>query len=338
MADPDKRLTNNPVLRFAVRDSFVKPAPLCYNAAVNNVLPKEVIAVTDMLRNKILSLLPSSTLKKQISLSDCRFSDTDLIAIVWKYAADYDERIALLQELEQCFSGELKEYTSKLVHAQRFMLDNFIKPDEAAVYELHIKTTPHAYDERYLCRSYDDALRTIPLFYQQYNDHETASTCYTIAKRRVMSGDMTFSEDELGELVLLPGMKVDSVDLYDYSHLAEGCGPEWDCSECNRLCVRCYDILFPLFVRHGDAVRVRYRDGEECFGIVFVFEDQPCSEYYVIPLDSNAVRYHDYINIYDAHRHVPAPLVEKISEEELPEKYKENYKACAQYVRKNVMT
>lgn len=303
---------------------------------MNAVLPKEVIAVTDTLRNKILSLLPSAALKKQISLSGCQFSDADLLSIVWDYAPDYEARIALLQKLEECFSGELKAYTSDLIHTQRLMLDSFMKPEEDAIYELHIKETPHSYDESYLCRSYQDALRTIPLFYQEYNCQETNSSRYTIVKRRVVSGEMEFSEDKLGELVLLPGMKVCSVDVDAYFHHAEKCDPDDDCAECSRPCARIHHIPFPQFLRNGDAVKYRDCDGEESFGTVLVFDDPPFSEYYIIPLWSNAVHYHDYINVYDDHRHIPAPLVDLVSEEDLPEKYREDYKTYSQYVKKNV--
>ena len=44
----------------------------------------------------------------------------------------------------------------------------------------------------------------------------------------------------------------------------------------------------------------------------------------------------DYINVYDDHRHIPAPLVDLVSEEDLPEKYREDYKTYSQYVKKNV--
>ena len=295
-----------------------------------------MIAVTDTLRNKILSLLPSAALKKQISLSGCQFSDTDLLFIAWNYAPDYEERIALLQTLEQCFSGELKEYTSRVIHTQKLMLESFMKPDKDAVFELHIKETSSSWDERYLCKSYQDALRTIPLFYQEYNCQETDSSRYTIVKRRVVSGDMKFSEDELGELVLLPGMKVYSIDLYAYSHLAEECEPDVNCMECSRPCVRINKTPFPPFLRNGDAVKYRDHNGKESFGTVLIFDDPPFSEYYIIPLWSHAVRYHDYINAYDDHRHIPAPLVDRVSEEDLPEKYREDYKAYSQYVKKNV--
>ncbi len=307
------------------------------NAAVNAVLPKEVMAVTDALRNKILSLIPSSDLKKQISLLDWQFSDKDLLSIAREYAPDYEARIAILQMLEQCFSGELKEYTSRIIHTQNLMLDSFMQPDQDAVYELHIKETPNAYDERYLCRSYQDALRTIQLFYQEYDGQESVSSRYTIVKRLVLSENMKFSEDELGKIVLLPGMKVYSVNLYAYSYLAEECDG-MSCMECSRLCARIHRTLFPLFLRHGDAVKYREYDGEEAFGIVLVSESHPCNEYYVIPLNSIAVRYHDYINIYDEHQHIPAPLVSRVSEKDLPEKNREDYKSCLQYIKQNGIT
>ena len=292
--------------------------------------------MTDSLYNRVMSLIPSGSLKKQISLSGFHASDQDLLSIVWNNAPDYETRLALLRELEQSFSGEIKEYTSRLIHRERQMLESFITPEENAVYELYIKETPHAYEERYICRSYEDALRMIPLFYQEYGGTENASSRYRIEKRRILSEETGFSEDALGDMYLHPGMKIYSVSVYAFDFQAEECEGV-DCEDCHKPCKN-HNVRFPLFARHGDAVRCRYwgESAEEEYGIVLVEEDAPCVDYYVIPLDSNSIRHHDFINIYDAHRHVPAPLMERIEPDTLPGKMKKDYLACRQYVLENV--
>ena len=165
--------------------------------------------MTEILQNEIISLLPSESLKTQVRLSETRFSDDDLLAIAYQYAPDFDSRIEWLQRLEACFTGELREYTSRLIRGQQRMLESFTAPDENAVFELHIQETPDAYDERYICKSYDAALRMIPLFYREYEfARETAVTRYTIVKRRILSEKTGFTDDSLGEMELLPGLKV----------------------------------------------------------------------------------------------------------------------------------
>ena len=55
----------------------------------------------------------------------------------------------------------------------------------------------------------------------------------------------------------------------------------------------------------------------------------------MIPLDSVPVARHDFINICDAHMHVPAPRVERIEADSLPETMREDYRACRQYLMEN---
>lgn len=284
----------------------------------------------DELQRRIVSLIPSTSLKNQIRLTNHRLSDADMLSTAYRYAPDYDTRIELLQMLEQHFTGELRDYTSRLIQVQRKMLEVFLESEDNAVYELHIKDTPGAYDERYLCKSFDAALRIIPLFFKEYDCEENALTRYTIVKRRILSEEADFSEDELGELVLLAGMRVYSVNVWSFDHQAEDCSGQ--CLECNRPCANCHETIFPQFIQHGDAVRFYDFSGKESYGIALVLDNLPCSEYYVIPLDSDAVRYHDFANIYTDHQHIPAPLTERIEEEAIPEKMREDYKACLQYI------
>lgn len=289
-----------------------------------------IAAMLDELQSRIVSLIPSTSLKNQIRLINHRLSDADLLSTAYRYAADYDTRVELLQMLEQQFTGDLRDYTSKLIHVQRQMLEVFLKPEDNTVYELHIKDTPDAYDERYLCKSFDAAIRIIPLFFQEYDCEENSLTRYTIVKRRVLSEEADFSDDELGELVMLAGMRVYSVNMWSFDHQAEECAGQ--CLNCNSPCADCHETIFPQFIQHGDAVKFYDLSGKESYGIALAFNNLPCSEYYVIPLDSDAVRYHDFDNIHDAHQHIPAPLTERIEEAALPEEIRADYKACLKYI------
>lgn len=289
--------------------------------------------MTDDIQSRIVSLIPSNSLKRQILLSGFQLSDADLLSVAFRYAPDQDARIGLLRELEQRFSGELKAYAARLISVQRQMLESFLRHDDGTVYELHVKQTPDSYDERYLCRSFGDAVKLGPLYYREYSCRENASSRYMIDKRRILSEETGFCEDELGNITLLPDMKIESVDVYALDKKAEECCG--DCQECDRPHAVCHHTVFPAFIKHGDAVRYREYSGEESFGIALVYDDLPCSEYCIIPLDSDAVRYRDLPNIYDAHRHIPAPLAERIEEEDLPQSMREDHRACYRYVMEN---
>ena len=266
---------------------------------------------------RIVSLLPSKALKQEIENSAFVFSDIDLLSIAFQYAPDYDTRLEILKLLEASFEGELKVYTSRLIEVQRRMLASFIKHEDNEIYELHIKEKPEGYDNRYLCASYDAALKMIPLFYQEYECEEQDSAIYEITKRRVFygGGQALFSEDELGDMFLLPGGKIESVDVWDLEHAAEGCSGKCYC--CSRLCAR-KDVIFPDFIAHYSPVKYKTPHTAAEYGIAFNEDHSPGTDVYIVPLDCTTMRCHDYENIFNAHEHIPAPFVEPVQKGDLP--------------------
>ena len=142
--------------------------------------------MTNELYDRILSLLPSADLKETIQRTGYRVPDRDLLTVTWRYAPDYDTRLGLLRELGECFEGKLKNYISGLIDTQRQILESFLHCEEGTVYELFLKETSDAYEEGNLCRSYEEALRMIPLIYQEYPFcKEREETRYQIVKRRI---------------------------------------------------------------------------------------------------------------------------------------------------------
>ena len=174
----------------------------------------------------------------------------------------------------------------------------------------------------------------IPLYCKEYDIEENPSSRHTIYKRRILTEETGFCEDELGVLDLLPGMKILSVDVWAFDHKAEECGG--GCEECGRPCAGRHKPLFPAFVKHGDAVKYfDYYSAEGSYGIALVQGDGPCGEYCIIPLDSDAVRYRDLADMYGYHEHIPAPLTERIEAKDLPEGVREDYQACLRYITEN---
>lgn len=289
--------------------------------------------MSDPVQDRIVTLIPSVTLKKAIAENDYRFSDIALLTTAFHCAPDFDSRIVHLRLLEQTFSGEIKAYTTKIIDTQYQMLRAFQKNEDGAVYELHIKDTPDAYDERYLCASYDAALKMISLFYKEYDCEESPLARYRIVKRRIYSGDDSemFAEDYLGEAVMLSGRRLYSVDMNGFC--AEDC--DGLCIECNRYCVRSNEIPYPSFIHNGDAVKYRDHDGTERFGLNLQWNDIPTNECYIIPLDSEYMRYRDFKNVWYSHKHILAPFVDRISPDNLPDEMRENYLAYLLYLKEN---
>ena len=290
---------------------------------------------TDLIR-RIIALIPSESLKTKIAETGyvpCYF---DMLAIAFAYAPDFATRLALLDELKSELPPDLSEYAGRLIDHQLAMLEAFKKPEPQTIFELHIKEDPDAFDERYICGSYEAALIIIPLFYQTYELEEAETVRYRIVKRRVYNGgeDEDFEEDDLGELEMISGMRIKTAELYSFAPAEKDCTGE--CYDCSELCVRArgMDIEFPCFIRHGDAVRcVEPYSGEAGFGIALQPNEKPCAEYYVIPLDSDRIMRRDFDNMHDAHEHIPAPLAERITADDLPEGLRSGYFACREFLK-----
>lgn len=289
--------------------------------------------MSDSLQDRVVNLIPSKDLRDAISENGYVLTDIALLAAVFHCAPDFASRIEYLRMLESAFTGAIKTYTARIIETQHQMLDAFLNNADGAAFELHIKETPDAYDETYLCSSFDAALKMIPLFYQEYNCKENPSSRYRIVKRRIFSSGAgeAFSEDYLGEAVLLPGEVIYSVDMDGFC--AEDC--DGLCLDCGRYCVRSQEIPYPCFTSHGDVVKYRRHDGAEGFGVVLQWDDAPAGECYIIPLDSEQIRYHDFKNAHHSHEHIPSVFVSKIAADCLPDEMQKDYLAYFAYLQEN---
>ncbi len=290
------------------------------------------------LQNEIIGLLPSEELRKAIIERKTIFTDCELLKIVYDFAPDYETRLDLLARLRDDFSGETKKYTELLIRRETICLEEFKRSAEGVVLELHIKDHPDSYDERYVCGSYEAALKLIPLFYSEYECEPTDETIFRIEKRKIFTGekDEPFSEDYLGDAVLLPSLKLYSVAVQNCRK--ENCinNEVCDCGECTSVCLYNIEVEFPKIIEAGDVVKYRYGiEGQhERYGVV-PYEEDPdtINEYYVIPLDCSDMRYHNFNTDFWDHEHIPAPLLRKVSLDELDEKMREDYIAFMDYLK-----
>ncbi len=271
------------------------------------------------LQNKIVSLIPSKDLRYAIHSNNCLLSDITLLSIVWRCAPDFEARLSLLKSLEKVCADDVKAIVSREICTQINMRRSFFTASPDAVYELHIKESPDAYDEAYLCASFETAMKMIPLFYREYECKETNKARYTIKKRCVISGESpTFTEDLIGEAVFLPGNILFSVEVYDIEGYAD--------------LIPFEEAVYPRFVNPGDVVTYREYDGKIRFGVALRQDDADC-DYCVIPLDSNIMQRHDFDNVYDGHEHAYAVFTEVIDLEQLPSDMKQDYLAFRKYLK-----
>ncbi len=290
--------------------------------------------MSDFLHKRILNLIPSKDLGAAIKEKGFVPTDEDLLLIVYNCAPDFDSRIEYLRLLEESFDGELKAYVSRLIQSQKQELEAFISNDGSAVYELHIKESPDAYDEKYLCASYEAALKMIPMFYQEYDCSENPSSRYSIEKRRVFyaAEGESFAEDNMGDMLLLPNAVIFCVRVDGFS--AECCSHD-DCDDCERPCLHRITTAFPRFLQYGDVVKYLNYDRVEEYGVYLDWNKAPTDECYIIPLDDKHISFHDFKNAFYAHHHIRSEFVEKISIEELPKQLQEDCIAYLEYLKNN---
>ena len=120
--------------------------------------------------NEIIELLPSSKLKAKIKETNHQVKENELLQIIYRYAPSFDTRIDLLERFSNIAEPDISVLAKTYIKYERENFSRFIEAPEGFVYELSIKDTPDAYEEKYLCSSYQAALICIDRFYEEYAD------------------------------------------------------------------------------------------------------------------------------------------------------------------------
>lgn len=286
--------------------------------------------------NEIIELLPSAELKAKIKETNHRFKENELLQIIYRYAPTFDVRIDMLERFSGVAESDAAALAKAYLRYERERFSHFVEVCRGFVYELCIKDTPDAYEEKYLCASYKAALACIDRFYEEYTDtgaKETEKSQYRIIKRKVFSENDAFEEDAFAECVL--GASKTVLEVYDYKNPAD-CDLENGCSECKEICPRrCDELFFPCFVHNYALIRYKYGNGAERFGVNICLEkcDGMAQELYVIPLDSSEIREHRFDADFLDHEHIELPLVSLASPDELDETERRNYFAFVEFLR-----
>lgn len=282
------------------------------------------------LKQAVIECIYSRDLKDAIIKEKCRFSAKKLMFIAYRFARNFDERLNLLEMILDYTNDEkLKEYICDLIEWKKSVLEEFKKNDETCIYELHIKETPNSYDERYLCKTFESALKMIKLFYDEYDGEETKQSRYHIVKRKVFNVEKhLFSEDYVGSCDLLKDGVIYDADMESMSFLRT------DDKKSVFGYMRNSTIDFPVFVPDKGLVRYKDADGGICYGVNLTIEINVHDEYYIIPLHSTAMECKNYDNSFDYHEHLESPWVENADISELKSDLKERYMEYIDYLEK----
>lgn len=282
---------------------------------------------------EIIDLLPSTELKAKIQKTNHAFKESELLQIIYRYAPDFDSRIDLLDRFSRISSPDVSALAKTYIEYENKLMSRFMEAPDGFVYELCIKATPDAYEEKYLCSSYQAALICIDRFYESYADiaKETEKSRYRVVKRKVFSGNHTFEEDAYAEIVLGANKKI--LEISDYRNPAD-CDSDVLCSECKEICPRrCDDFSFPCFAHNYALIKYQDYEGRDCFGVNICLEkcDGMAQELYVIPLNSPEIREHHFDAEFFDHQHIELPLATLATPDELDETMRKNYFDFVQY-------
>lgn len=288
-----------------------------------------------MLQEKVLQVIKSKALLDSVKQSNHKFSELELISIAYYFSDTYEQRLNLLKEISAKCKTEAKILADKCIKYLEDSLNAFINPQKDAVYEVHIKDDPQSYDERYLCKTYNGALKIIELFHKCYECESeiTDISRFTIYKRLCKDYDTVdeFDEDELGCCELGKGFIIKSVDFWEYHY--SNCDKK--CEECTDLCLQNITVQYPKFLNEYDIASYINYDFEKEYYIALCpegYEHDDCA--YLLPLNSWYLEHNDWQNVMDSHQHTEYPLVQKESYEALSDELKQNYQLLRSFLVK----
>lgn len=293
--------------------------------------PYERTTIMINLQKEITELIPSEDLKSKIKESGFVMDDRTLLITVLDCAPDFYSRIEYLEKLvsfTQCKTA--KAQAQNIIANQKYIHENFGNVDADTIFELHIKESPQDFDNRYLCKTYQDALNMINAFFEYYEFEPNVFTRYKITKRHILSHK--FSEDVCGEAEFLWNKSLYSMD--DYKLRTEQCNG--DCKNCEMYCLNPDGAIYPIFTSNGDLVKYKTNDGNQQYGVIIWFDNSTDSEYAcIIPMNTPYMHYQDFGNAHHSHTHIKQTFIEKADYNTLPTELKEIYWEFSKYIKSN---
>ncbi len=275
--------------------------------------------------NEIIELLPSADLKAKIRDTDHQFTEDELLQIICIYAPTFDARLDLLERFAKVASPYISALAKARIEHEQENFARFVEAPENVVYELHIKTAPDAWEENYLCTSYNAALVCIDRFYEEYADFskETKQTRYKILKRKIFSESDKFNNDAAAECILGPNKTV--LEVSDYQNYFESfCEKKGICPPDT------VNVMYPCFAKNLALIQYTDYEGKEHFGVCLCLASckKSCGLIdflYVLPLDGTTIRDRRFDDDFYDHEHIAVSEATLASPDDLDETMRKNY-------------
>ena len=304
------------------------------------------------LENKIVSLIPSKTIRKAVKETKHKFSDIELVQIVTEFAPSWEEMLQLLVECKKYIEdNKVKKYITQLVNFEKKQYKLLTTPEEGYIYDVVMNPKSQ---ERYLVPDFESAFTTIDNYIKRYKKYIGKNDFQKIEiQKRKVSKHTTSREidvkEELASCVLNEKKEIRRI----YSDIK---GVNYD-----KLEIDLHVIQYPDVFKAGDLVYVDiskypyiepyryysyYRDmgHGKMYGINSFDNNQALEEVDVscfLPLSSEYVIYKKieinekgYCDYCMCHEHIDFGYIEKADMDSVPEKIKEDYVYSTETLRK----
>ena len=282
------------------------------------------------LHNIVIQKLKSESLKNAIEKENVVFAPIELFKIIYEYIERYDDKISLLKQMLLVIDDEeIIAYTRYIIGWLEGNFYEFKSNSTDCIFEIHIKESPETGVESYICNSFCSAINLIAEYYKKYDFRPNVRAKYEIVKRKIYDSDISVIEDFIGSCTLDYQKNICDVCFREDPDYYKCDGV---CFECDRICITNIDINFPVFTGFKDLVKYQDYNRGIKYGICWDEPEFQGEECYIIPLDSFALRYHNFDKAHDFHKHIPYPYVEKADESDLTNEDKNIYREYLLYL------
>lgn len=138
------------------------------------------------LENKIISLIPSKTIKDEVKRIKHKFSDIELVQIIIEFAPLWEEMIDLLLEINKTITdNKIKKYIHEFIKIEKKQYQMLVTSEEGYIYDVIMDSDMK--NETYLVPDFESAFITIGSFlkhYKKYIEKNKYSTI-EIEKRKI---------------------------------------------------------------------------------------------------------------------------------------------------------
>lgn len=289
-----------------------------------------------ILHNKVVDLIPSSTLKNKINSINHIFTDVELFVLINNLSHTYDQQLNLLNELfATILDNKLKEAIQQHIDMKANEFNFFKSESESCFYDIQAMETSYN-GANYCCRLYKDINNFIKL-YTKLLGKKYANLKYIVKKREFIdykaTKDLLKEElycDSYGECEFDRTGKLLKVSIWQIEDTR--CDQN-NCDNCNRICFKNIEINYPSFLDNHELVLYPDRYDEQVYGIIFTDNmNHYVSQAYIHPLDATYLDRQEYDTGFNSHVHIDYTHIEKADFDKAPKLIKKNYLAYKKYL------